>query len=356
MAKALTALQRVAAAEEATAGTPVAATRLMPHMFGTSFTEDQNRQTLEEARGVLAPVDDVVVQQGSTLTLQQELDFDLCLLAFLCGLGKVAAVGATPPHAYTIAAGVTAPTTKATATFEVLQSDGAVDHIRRRFGNARPTELSIAWQSPGTTQFNSTWMGEAAVAVPKAAIAATTIANRRVIPSAMWTIDIDDTWAALGTNAAANVRSLAWSLTTGLQPSYHLRGRTRLDLDGWHDGRLAGTLSLTLDLDAAAAAEIAHWRAGDLRFVRLAADNGATGAGLRSMQIDQAVRIMTPPNLLATDGEQATVALECQLRSDASGAADDFLEVTIMSGLGAWIAGDLLAMPPAPPKTHPIAS
>ena len=77
--------------------------------------------------------------------------------------------------------------------------------------------------------------------------------------------------------------------------------------------------------------------------MRLAADNGATGTGLRSLQIDQAVRIMTPPNLLATDGEQAIVALECQLRSDASGAADDFLEVEIKSGLSAWIAGDLVA-------------
>ena len=168
----------------------------MPHMFGTTFTEDQNRQTLDEARGVLASVDDVVVRQGSTLTLQQELDFDLCLLAFLCGVGKVTAVGSTAPYTYSIAAGVTAPTTKATATFEVLQSDGAADHIRRQFANARPTELSLAWQSPGTTQINSTWMGEAALDVSKAAIAATTIANRRVVPSALWTIDIDDTWGS----------------------------------------------------------------------------------------------------------------------------------------------------------------
>ena len=341
MAQALTALQRVAAAEESTAGTPVAATRLMPHMEATTFTENIQRQELGEARGVLAPVDDVVVQRMSTLALQQNLDFDLCLLAFLCGVGKVTAVGSTAPYAYTIAAGVTAPTDKASATFEVVQSDGSTDHVRRRFGHARPTEMSLAWNQPGITTFNTTWMGGAAADVTKAAIQATTIANRREVPSSLWTVQIDDTWAGLGGSDAVNIRGLSWTLNTGVEPSYHFRGRTDLDLDGWYDGRVTGTLTLTLDLDAAAAAEVAHWRAGDLRFIRLAADNGATGTGLRSIQIDQAARFIEPPNLLASDAQQATVALACELRSDAAGANDDFLEVEIMTSLSAWIAGDL---------------
>ena len=342
MAIALTALQRIASAIEATPGTAVAPTRLVPHMLGTSFTEEVERTRLDEARGVLAYVDDQVVRRGAMLELQQEFDWDLGLLAFLCGLEEVSGAGTgtppnvTAPYVYTMEADPTAPTDKAAATWEVLQSDGSTDHILRQFSHARPTQIALEWGASTTTKLNTTWMGAAPVATTRTAIAASTLASRRVVPVAGWTVEIDDTWAALGTNAAANVRGLSWSFATGLTPSYHLTGRTNFDLDGWYQGRLDGSLTLTFDVDAAAAAEIAHWRAGDLRFVRLEASNGLTGANLRDVQIDQALRIITSPNLLANDGEQATVALEGQLRSDAAGAADDYLQVVMSTGLDAW--------------------
>ena len=48
------------------------------------------------------------------------------------------------------------------------------------------------------------------------------------------------------------------------------------------------------------------------------------------------MRIVSPPDLLASDGEQATVALEGQLRSGAALTNDDFLRVVMSSGLDAW--------------------
>ena len=338
MAIGLTALQRIAAGEEATPGTLVAPNRLVPHLIGTSFTEEIERQRLDEARGVLAYVDDVVVRRGSMLELQQEFDWDHALLAFLCGLQDVSGVptASSTPYVYTMAASPISPTSKSSATFEILQSDGTTDHIRRQFSHARPTQIGIAWEANATTKINTTWVGTAALAGTKPTIAATTLASRRVVPVARWTVEIDDSWAALGTTVATNVRGMSWNLTTGQVPSYHFRGRADLDLDGWYDGRLDGTVTLTYDVDAAAAAEITHWRVGDLRYVRLSATNGETGDALRQVDIDQAVRITSPPGLLASDGEQATVALEGQLRSAAALADDDFLQVVMSTGLVAW--------------------
>ena len=338
MAIGLTALQRIAAAQETTPGTSVTPNRLVPHIIGSSFTEEVERTRLDEARGVLAYVDDLVVRRGGMLELQQEFDWDHALLAFLCGVQNVAGVptASSTPYVYTLVAGPTSPASKASATWEVLQSDGTTDHIRRQFSHARPTQIGIEWEANATTKFSSTWMGTAPVDGTKPTIAASTLASRRVVPVALWTVAIDDTWAALGTNAAVNVRSLSWSLTTGLSPSYHLTGRQNFDMDGWYEGRLEGSLTLTLDVDAAAAAEIAHWRAGDLRYVRLLASNGQAGDALRSVQIDQGLRINTSPDLLASDGEQATVALEGELRSGAALTDDDFLRVVLSAGLDAW--------------------
>ena len=338
MAFALTALQRIASAQETTAGVALAAVRLVPHLTGSSFTEQEERQKLEEARGVLAAVDDVLTRRSSMLELQQEFDFDHCLLALLCGVQNIAGVplAGAAPYTYAISANPVAPRAKASATFEVLQSDGVTDHVLRQFSHARPTQIAIEFAVGNTSKLNTTWMGGAAATVAKAAIAATTLASRRVQPTSLWDVAIDDTWATLGTTKATNVRALTWTLATGVAPSYHLTGRNDLDLDGWYDGRLDLALSLTLDINAAAAAEIAHWRAGDLRFVRLTASNGAAAAALRSIQIDQAIRITGSPNLLASDGEQAVVTLEGTLRSDAAGAADDFLAIDLKNGITSW--------------------
>jgi len=338
MAGALTALQRVAAGQESTGGVEVAATRIVPHLTGSSFTENEERQRLEEARGVLGHVDDVLTRRMSTLELQQELDVDMCLLAFLCGVENAtgqAADGTTTPYTYTFRGGVTSPRAKASATWEILQSDGVADHILRRFGNARPQTIGIEWNAGGTTRLNTTWMGQAAEAVSKAALSLNALASRQVIPADLWTVAIDDSWATLGDTAAANVRALTWALTTGLTPSYHLRGRTRFDMDGWYDGRIELALSITMDLDAAAAEEVAHWRDGDLRYVKLATTRGTAGT-LRSVTIDQAIRIIGSPNLLGSDGEQSTVQFDAELRANPADLDDEFLQIVVLSGLSSW--------------------
>ena len=77
---------------------------------------------------------------------------------------------------------------------------------------------------------------------------------------------------------------------------------------------------------------------GPERQGRLLADNGLSDEKKRSIQLDQSVRILNSPNLLGSDGEQATVMLDCQIRS-ASGLADServFLQAVLSNGLTKW--------------------
>lgn len=338
MAGALTALQRVAAGQESTGGTLVAASRIVPHLTGSSYTEAEERQSLDEARGVLAKVDDVVTRRMSTLELQQELDVDMCLLALLCGVEGATGQAdgtTTTPYTYTFRGGISQARAKASATWEILQSDGAVNHVLRRFGHARPTSIAIEYANGQTTKLSTTWMGTGGADATKANLNQQALASRQVIPSDLWSVALNDDWDALGDTLVTNVRALSWQLTTGLQPSYHLRARAGLDMDGWYDGRIDLALGLTLDLDADAAAEIAHWRAGDLRFIRLHTTRGANGTE-RAITIDQAVRIIDSPNLLGSDGEQATVEFGAQLRADPADIDEEFLRIEVLSGLSAW--------------------
>ena len=332
---ALTALQRVAAGQETTPGTAVAPSRIVPHMRGSTFVEDEARNLLPEARGVRVGVTDVVTQRMSQLELQQQLDADLTLPVFLAGLASVVPTGAGP-YAYGFAPGAAAAAEKAAFSWEVTQSDGSTDHVRRRFGHARPTSMAINFADGQVSQLNSTWMGEAATAVAeRTALNRSLPASRRIIPTGLWGVSLDDAWDDLGDTEAANVRGLSWEFTTGLTPSHHLRARPNLDMDGWYEGEMALALTLTLDLDAEAAAEILHWRNGDLRFARLEATSGADAAR-RALQIDQAVRIIGSPNLLGQNDQHSVVELACELRADEADLAEEFFRVEVTSGLPMW--------------------
>ena len=331
MAGALTALRKVLAGIETTPGTPIAATRLIPHMPGSGYTENQARKRLDEPRGVLGYVDDVLTRQMTTLELEQELDFEHSLLPLLCGIAGVNGTGGSAPYTYTMPIGLAAARALDSATFQVQQTDGATPHVSRQMSYARPTSISIDYELGGTASIKSSWVGRAGGAL--AAAASVGVAARQVIPAELFSIDIDDTWAGLGTTAAGNVRSMGLEINTGLAPAHRYAGRAALDLDGWYYGRVEGKISVVFDLDAAAAAEVAHWRAGDLRFLRLNAGSGAA-ATERQMQIDIAGRYISDPNLLGSDGEQAIVELEAEFRVDET--ANNMLAFTVLNALASF--------------------
>ena len=59
-------LTKVQIGQEATAGTLVAATRLVP-FTGGSYTPTHERNAIEEMRGIMADYEDVLVRQGSAV-------------------------------------------------------------------------------------------------------------------------------------------------------------------------------------------------------------------------------------------------------------------------------------------------
>ena len=312
---------------ETTAGTPVAATRLVPFVTG-SYTPAIDFKTLEEVRGVMARFDDIKTRQMSTFEITQELDLENILPALLCAFASVTPTGSSPNFTWTFTPTISgALRTLRTATWELALTDGT-NHYRRSFAFARPTAISIE-AGESTAQISTTWMGRAGK--PLAAPANVAVLARNIIPSALFKLSIDDTWAGLGGSDFDPVRSFNWAPDPALEPAYHLQGRDDLDQTDWYQGPLGGALDLTFDHDAQGDAELAHWDAGDLRFHRMLAEFNSN----RSIQIDMAGRHIESPDVLAADGRQHTIGLNCQIRADDQ-ATPNILSVEVKNGVAAW--------------------
>lgn len=311
------------------AGTLVAATRLIPYNSG-SYEPTIERKTLEERGTVLADTDDVVVRRGSTLELTEELNTETLIGALLCSLADVSPTSVGGARRWTFTPAVSAPSGLRTATFEIAATDGAADTYRGRFGFARVTALSVE-ASADTAELTTTWMGRARQALTTPATVAAPA--RWIVPAVLFSIYIDDTWAALGTTRYGQVRTLGLDIDPGLTEAPALAGRSDLDTAYWRRGRIRGNLAVVVDHDGDAGSELAHWEAGDLRYVRLEADNGLTGADLRRLRIDTCSRYIDTPDVLAMDGAQHTLDLASQLRADSAG---NILRVQITNGLATY--------------------
>ena len=55
----------------------------------------------------------------------------------------------------------------------------------------------------------------------------------------------------------------------------------------------------------------------------------------RSIQIDMAGRHIDPPDVLAADGRQHTIGLNCQIRADDQ-ATPNILRAVVKNGVAAW--------------------
>lgn len=321
-------LTRLQMGLETTGGTLVAARRLIPYTSG-SYEPTIERKVLDEVRGVTADFDDIETgNAGGPLDLTQELDFEHLLLAFLCGIQLVTPASVPPLETWTFSRPGTGLATLGSATVETVQTDGGSLDRDERFGFARPTSIAIEIAGE-TAQLSTSWMGRAPQALPSPT--AIVGLSRTVIPASLFNVYVDDSWAELGDTAFGDLRSASITYDPALTPAYNLQGRSDLDLTGWYQGRFRGQLSLTLDHDTDGAAELAHWVAGDLRFIRLEA---AFSANL-SLTLDHCVRYIETPNVLSADNKQHTLELVGHLRADDQTERNRFAAV-IKNGVGAW--------------------
>ena len=320
---------------EAAAGTLVAATRKVPYYDGATFEASTDWEEIVERGDVRAATTDVAGRRGSQLVLPQALSVEALIPALECSMANVSSAALSGARRWQFNPSVTAPSGLATATVEVAATDGAAHHLRRRFGFARCTAMSVDL-SARIAKLDTTWMGRRAVAL--AAPAAVSAPPRWIIPSALFSVYIDDTWATRGTTQVGTVKSGTWTFDPGLTGvDDSVAGRSDLDTAYWVRDRLAGNLALTVEHDSDASDEFAHYEAGDLRYVRLEASNGAAGAALRRARIDMCCRWIATPNLFETDGDRHTLSLSGELRANEETPNNwVFAAVDLVCGLTTW--------------------
>ena len=301
---------------------------LVPILSG-SMQSMQDRETLDELDGVMDEGVDELTRQYTQMQIEQALDYENLIWALMCGVENENPTGATP-NVWTFKPGVTAPVALRTATWYVSESDGS-SHYRRRFGNARPTSIGISIPETGVARLNTTWMGRAAEnrnATPTQGPLA-----RNMIPVDLFQVYIDDAWGDLGDTAFGEALTMDFELNTGAAQAFTKGGRATLDPAGWTRARPTGVVSVTMYADSASAAELEHLRNGDLRFIRLEAEEG-TGGGTKRLRIDAAVRYIEIPDELQTSEQQHTISFQGQIRADRT-AANNRLEISVTNALAA---------------------
>ena len=326
-------LSRVASGAETTAGTPAAATRTHPYTDG-SWSPMEPRKTLEEAGGVLADTTDVVVGRGTDVSLTEELSPEMVLPAFLASLAAVTPAADASSQLWTFTPSVSSPSGLRTFTWEVAATDGANRGARyeRRCSHALCTSWSITAGGGGeTAQIRTEWKGRAEKDLPSPAAAA--VPPRWIIPAQAFSLFVDDSWATVGTTLLGVVRQVTLEFDPGLAAAEMVAGRADLDLSYFRRGRLGGKLTALVDHDETTGPEVAHWRANELRYFRLHAGNGASGAAARSLTVDFVGRYIDGFDVLASADGVLTLDLAADLRADDD---KNILRATVRNGIAAW--------------------
>lgn len=246
----------------------------------------------EEAfpRGVRVPTDEITaVRKGSTIVVEADLDTEQILWPLSSGMQEGAITGAGP-YVYTHSL-VVAPTLRSLTT-EFVVDDAATKHYQREFTACLTREFTISAERNQMAKLGWTMFGRAEQT--SAVTAALSAVTRTRIPSNLFTLAIDSSWAGLGgTPIASTMLGFTLTVPTGIAPDYTLDGRTDLDFVLQAFQMAMPTLALRMRHNALAAIEVGNWRTGTRRYIRLKATNSGAGAAARTLQIDASARLMS---------------------------------------------------------------
>lgn len=312
---------------ESTPGTIVAADTVYIADNGGGFAPIIERNPLDtEVRGVLAIADDFDARGGSELTVESNLDFEQIMLPLDTGLASATPSGAGP-YTRTYSPSLTAPNALKSATFEVTYTDGTTKHVEREFGygHCRSFGIELAFNQPA--RLSAEFFGQADVA--STVTPALAPLTREIARSNAFNVYINDTWLTLGDTevTAGLVRSASLEVQTGVEPQYGIDSRTALDHEAIQRGMITGTLTLTMAVNSGFTAEMAKWRDGSLRFIRLY----AAGSGSRELTIDMAGRYTGLS--FGEDGGLRTAEMTFDLRYDPTSAK--MIEVLLVNNVAA---------------------
>jgi hypothetical protein len=291
VANAINNLEKLQYGLETVAGTLVAADTIMLAEQGGEFTDEVERVAIEEPRGVLAMVEDVDVRKGSLLTYTQAMDYESSILMPLLTGIKQTTPAAGPPKVWTFLPSMVTPETLDSATWEVAYTDGTTKHVEREFGFGTTRKFTITFGFNQVTKITTEIFGRASQTSTLTASQAAL--SRTVIPSNLWKVYIDTSWAGLGgTQKSGLIRSGTLEIITGADVDYTLDGRADIDFTQLMRGMITGSLQLTMAVDANFSTELTAWRAKTMRFIQLIATAGANNI----VEIDVAGIYTSPPS------------------------------------------------------------
>lgn len=328
MASGIVALEKAQVGIETTPGTLVAADMVLVCEQGGSYQPMIDRQLIEDNHGLLVGVVDLDVMKGSQFTYRHVLDYEQVLLPLLTGIKSITASGTATPYTWAFEPDPAAVETLKAATVEYSVFDGTTRHLQREFGFGTTSRFAI------TGGFNQPAMIEVDMfgRAPQTSTftASQAALTRELIPSNLFGLHIDTSWANLGnTQKTGIIRSFRYEVNTGAAPNYTLDQRTDLDMTGLRRGMISGTVELVLEYDANGDAEYDAWEAGTRRFYSLE----CAGSGSRTMVLQACVELTENPVFGEADGLR-TVTLRGAMRYDAT--SGNFMNVTVANALAAF--------------------
>jgi hypothetical protein len=339
VATALYPLRNVQFGGETTAGTAVAATARRVGEW--TYTEDIPREFEEFPRGVRAPVTGggYDISGGSMLVGNGNLTWEEILYPLNGGILLDAAgvdQGTGGPYLYTFDPVLTDPADIKTYTAEFVVEDGSTLHVQRESAYAFCTGFTVTLAANQIATITENWTARRSQTSTVTA-SQTVITGRTPVPSNLFKLFIDDTWANLGTTQKTQfIRAATLTVDTGLTPDFTLDGRADLDLTGINSGTLNATLDITVEANAAMATELGHYRGtgghGTVRFYRLSANNGGATTAEREIVFDMAMKHLSPPSYSQDNGIEI-VTMRLGLEYDATGAKA--FVATVQNGLSA---------------------
>lgn len=315
---------------ESTKGDLVAATDQL--IANWDVNEIIDREYADYPRGQRATVggDGLIVRHHTELTLDMDLTPQEIIYLLSCGVrGSVSPSGGGDPYTWVFTPQLaTAVVTVQSMTVELVRGDGTSNHYARELGYVMVSNLGFNWAFNQKATMSATLFGRRVqTTTPTGSL--TAIAGREELPAALLAVTIDDAWSGLGGTAFTGiVRSVNLDIDTGLRPDFTLDNRSDRDFSKHMAGATMGTIQMVLEMDAVGALEIADWRAGTRRYIRLKQN---TSGGSHYIQFDLSVRLTGVSH--SDDGGQRLITLDGELVYDETG--DDIYEITVLNALSA---------------------
>jgi len=329
MAPASKALRRFQIGPEGTPGTAVAATFKM--VGEATYTIERDTEDEDYPRGVYAPVTGggIDLRAGTLINFEGNLTYEEALHIFASVIEVPTTAGVSAPYTHTFDRPWNGPPTLQAYTAELTEDDGATKHVQREaaYLTGMGFEITIA----GLEAAKISWEAFARASTTTTETAALApLTGRTPIPSNLFKVYLDDSWAGLGGTLVSDaVRAATVKYAGAVAPAYNLDGRASLDFTGIRHlsftPSTAPTLSITMDLSTVAAAEVADYLAGTKRFIRLIATNGTD-----SLSLDMCMVHAAPPSI---EEDEGVMVATFNLRMEYDETGTNAFKAVIINGL-----------------------